>query len=108
MPRAQAIDTVLYAERPDGRRKRLHVSMSRTADLPDGAMVLQDGVSGPDPGKACAAMVVSRLWYSRGASGQRPLITPPSTVAVLSAGYRAQMLTSAFGEWNPNADFETT
>src|SRR5215469_12358378 len=42
-PKARDIDAVLHAERLSGRHKRLHVLTSPAADLPDGAMVLQDG-----------------------------------------------------------------
>src|ERR1700757_59157 len=38
-PKAHEIDATLHAERLDRRRKRLHVLMSRAADLPDGAMI---------------------------------------------------------------------
>ena len=42
-PNAPDIDRVLHVERLDGRRKRLHDLTSPATDLPDGAMILQDG-----------------------------------------------------------------
>jgi hypothetical protein len=83
MPQAHAIDAALHAERLDGRRKRLHILMSSAADLPIGAMVLQDGVP---------LLILGRLarpWSLRGYGipvaplDSARLITPPSTVAVL-------------------------
>jgi hypothetical protein len=103
MPKAHAIDAALHAERLDGRRKRLHVLTSPAADLPDGAMVLQDGVPHLILGR------LARPWSLRGYGipvtplDCAQLITPPSTVAVLSAGYRPQMHASAFAEGNASA-----
>lgn len=42
-PKAHHIDAILHEEPLDGRRKRLHDLTSPAADLPDGAMILQDG-----------------------------------------------------------------
>lgn len=42
-PKAPDIDRVLHAERLEGRRKRLHTLTSPAAELPDGAMILQNG-----------------------------------------------------------------
>ncbi|MGH7154581.1 MAG: hypothetical protein ACREF3_11700, partial [Acetobacteraceae bacterium] len=43
--KAGEIDRVLHVERIEGHRKRLHALTSPAADLPDGAMVLQDGAA---------------------------------------------------------------
>lgn len=98
--KAREIDRVLHAERLEGRAKRLHILTSSAVELPDGAMVLQDGA--PHlilEGRALA-------WSLRGygapvkpLDGAR-LITPPSTVAVLRAGYRPQIHASVFAESN--------
>lgn len=103
VPKAPDIDRTLHAERLDGRRKRVHALTSPAAELPDGAMVLQDG----EPYLILNG--AARLWSFRGygppltpARGAR-LITPPSTVAVLRAGYRPQIHASAFGEPNAGA-----
>jgi hypothetical protein len=96
MPKARDIDAALHAERLVGRCKRLHVLTAPAVDLPNGAMVLQDGLPHLIVGG------VARPWSLRGyGPAVMPLdcsrlITPPSTVAVLSAGYRPQLHTSAF------------
>jgi hypothetical protein len=83
-PKAHDIDTALHAERLDGNRKRLHPLMCRAAELPDGAMVLQDGVPHLILGGA------AHPWSFRGYGMPvaplhcAQLITPPSTVVVLS------------------------
>jgi hypothetical protein len=87
--KAPEIDRVLHAERLDGRAKRLHPLPGVPADLPDGAMVLQDGAP------HLILDGAARSWSLRGygppgaVKGDALLITPPSTVAVLKAGYRA-------------------
>jgi hypothetical protein len=95
-PKAPGIDRVLHVERLEGRRKRLH---GLPADLPDGAMVVQDG--------APHLMLNGRAlrWSARGygapaglMDGAR-LITPPSTVSVLREGYRPLIHASA-AFWN--------
>ena len=98
MPKARDIDAVLHSERLAGRRKRLHALTSPTADLPDGAMVLQDGVPHLILGR------LARPWSLRGYGipvtplDPAQLVTPPATVAVLRAGYRPQLHASAFAE----------
>jgi hypothetical protein len=103
MPKARGIDTALHAERLDGKRKRLHVLRSPAADLPDGAMILQDGVA------HVILEGLARPWALGGYGAPvapldfAQLITPPSTVAALRAGYRPQIHASAFGERNGSA-----
>jgi hypothetical protein len=98
MPKARDIDAVLHSERLAGRCKRLHALTSPTADLPDGAMVLQDGVPHLSLGR------LARPWSLRGYGipvtplDCAQLVTPPSTVAVLRVGYRPQIHASAFAE----------
>jgi hypothetical protein len=99
--KAPDIDSALHAERLDGRRKRLHLLTAPPAKLPDGAMVLQDAV----PYLMLGGL--ARPWSLRGygAPGapldSAELITPPSTIAALRAGYRPQVHPSAFDERNP-------
>jgi hypothetical protein len=100
MPKAPDIDATLHAERLNGRRKRLHPLPSPAAQLPNGAMILQHGT----PHLMVAGL--ARPWSLRGygepvaplASAQ--LITPPSTLAALAAGYRPQIHASAGAEGN--------
>jgi len=90
-PKAPAMDAVLHAERIEprpGYGKRLHRSPGGT--LPTGAMILLDGAAW-----GCGAGGL-RAWSYAGfgpVQGPRPvgevqLLTPPSVVAALSAGYR--------------------
>jgi hypothetical protein len=94
-PTAPQIDAVLHRERLQGRVKRIHALAHGSADLPDGTMIaVRD---------QAWLMVAGRplLWLPGGyrrvsapldADG---LITPPSTVAALRAGYRPLLHPSA-------------
>lgn len=92
---AAAMDTVLHAERLDRRAKGLHRLTLDT--LPDGTMIAQAG-------EAFAVRGADLLpWTSAGygATRRRPhgvpvdVLTPPSIVAVLAAGYSPR--------WHPTA-----
>jgi hypothetical protein len=94
---AREIDAVLHRERLAGREKRLHALTAPIEELPDGAMV-QDGAE--------SFLIVQRrplLWSSAGYRETRNtlrdavLLTPPSTVRALSAGYRPVLHRSAVG-----------
>ena len=88
-PLAREIDAVLHAERLDRGRKRLHVLRGGAGELPDGAVVAAAG----------EAYTLARgrafRWIPNGYEGAAEippaavLVTPPSTVAALRAGYRA-------------------
>ena len=93
--RAPEMDLVLHAERLEGRRKRTH-RLPLDA-LPDGAMIALDGHA--------FALRGSKLlrWTPEGYSqAQCPhtddaeVLTPPSILAVLGAGYRPH--------WHQSAD----
>src|SRR5436309_7711693 len=94
--RAGEMDAVLHAERLSGRKKRLHALLMPMQGLPDGAM-LQDGdesyliVGG-------RALSWSPAGYRQSASALQSamLLTPPSTVRALSAGYLPVLHPSAF------------
>lgn len=96
-PRAPAMDAALHAERLDGRAKRLHALPGALARLPDGTMVAA--------GEAAYLVAGGRAlrWspggYRAGATpaGIDRLLTPPSTVAALAAGYRPALHPSAEG-----------
>jgi hypothetical protein len=94
VPRAPAMDLVLQSERLDGRTKRTHERAF--ADLPDGAFVVLSD--------AAYAVLGSHLlrWSDAGYTetiarerGMATVLTPPSMVDVLSAGYQPQ--------WHPTA-----
>lgn len=83
---ADAMDRVLHAERLDGRRKRTH--RARLATLPDGTYVAFDAT----------AWLVWRdellAWSDTGYAQRQPardatvdVLTPPSIVALVAAGY---------------------
>jgi hypothetical protein len=92
---APAMDLVLHAERLDGKEKRLH---RRAIDeLPDGAVIARDSQPFAVRGKYLLH------WTPRGydASQARPrgiqvdVLTPPSMLKVLGAGYAPR--------WHPSA-----
>lgn len=86
-PRAPEMDETLQAERLSGREKRLH--RMKIDDLPDGAMISLE-----DEAFAVRGNALLR-WHSHGYDLRRPrprgitvdVLTPPSIVAVLKAGY---------------------
>jgi hypothetical protein len=93
--RAGDIDAVLHRERLEGSSKRLHALPMRIGELPDGAMV-----------QACEESFLIAQGRALGWSpaGYREpqrqieaamLLTPPSTLRALSAGYRPLLHRSA-------------
>jgi hypothetical protein len=93
--RAREIDVVLHGERLDRGRKRLHALLMPVAQLPDGAMVQR--------GEESFLIVQGRAlqWSMAGYSEvygeivDAMLLTPPSTLRALSAGYRPMLHPSA-------------
>jgi hypothetical protein len=85
---AREIDAVLHGERLERGKKRLHPLPVPVTELPDGAMVQQ--------GAECFLILQGRAlrWamagYERpeGALDDAMLLTPPSTMRALGAGYR--------------------
>ena len=92
---ATQIDAVLHRERLDGRTKRLHELPMPLDALPDGAMV-QAGVESflVLQGRA---LLWSMAGYRRADNAIRDamLLTPPSTLRAMSAGYRPVLHESA-------------
>jgi len=97
IPHAPEMDVVLQNERLVGRAKRAY--QSPIDDLPDGAMLALNG----EPQAAFAVRGAQLLrWSENGythaiarARGTANVLTPPSIVGVLAAGYRPQ--------WHPSA-----
>jgi hypothetical protein len=95
-PYADEMDEVLHWERLDGHAKRMH--KSRIDTLPDGAFITVDGESYTVRGDELLR------WTPDGYTTRTPrphgmmvdVLTPPSILAVLSAGYRPR--------WHPSAD----
>jgi hypothetical protein len=94
---ARDIDAVLHRERLEGGKKRLHALTVPIESLPDGAMV-QDG---PE-----SLLIVQGRALSWSPAGYREtltvlqdamLLTPPSTLRALGAGYRPLLHASAVG-----------
>ncbi|MGP7998972.1 MAG: hypothetical protein ACLPKI_16890 [Streptosporangiaceae bacterium] len=95
-PRAPDLDRVLHRERVDrARRQRTH--HAPTGELPDGVLIRVRGTAG--------LLLAGQLrpWSFQGyrAPSRGPLpagaevLTPPSTVAVIAAGYRPMLHPSA-------------
>jgi hypothetical protein len=92
---ARDIDAVLHRERLDRGRKRLHPLPMPLSELPDGAMV--------QAGDESYLIVQGRalLWSLAGyreaerAVDHAMLLTPPSTLRALAAGYRPVLHPSA-------------
>jgi hypothetical protein len=92
---APEIDAVLHRERLDGGKKRLHALPMPLKELPDGAMLQQDNES------YLVARGRALRWSPTGyreapdALDEAMLLTPPSTLRALSAGYRPLLHPSA-------------
>jgi hypothetical protein len=87
-PRAPEMDAALHAERLDARRgKRLHGMALK--DVPDGAMVVLDGRSHLVRGDALLPWSFGGYGAAvkRPAAGSIQVLTPPSIVAAIKAGY---------------------
>jgi hypothetical protein len=93
--RAGEIDRVLHGERLDRGRKRLHPLPAQFTELPDGAMVLRGQES------FLIAKGRALVWSPAGyraadiAGDDTMLLTPPSTLRALAAGYRPVLHPSA-------------
>ena len=93
--RAREIDAALHRERLDRGRKRLHPLPMPVAQLPDGAMVQRgEGSFLILQGRA---LQWSMAGYGKadGAIENALLLTPPSTLRALGAGYRPVLHPSA-------------
>lgn len=94
-PRAPEMDAILHGERLSGREKRTHCR--ELAELPDGAMIACNGAAFALRGgmlmRWSPAGYVER--GPRPASTDVDVLTPPSVIVVLAAGYRPL--------WHPSA-----
>jgi hypothetical protein len=110
---AKQIDATLHRERLDGRAKRLHPLPCAVEALPDGAMVAD--IKRDDTGVRDGACIGTAYLFTRGGllrwsfEGYQPvevavieglqdrlfLLTPPSTLRALEAGYQPALHPSA-------------
>jgi hypothetical protein len=86
--RAGDVDRVLHRERLDGGRKRLHALPVPLGQLPDGAMVRQGDDSYLIAQGRALAWSPAGYRETPAALADAMLLTPPSTLRALSAGYR--------------------
>jgi hypothetical protein len=94
-PRASEIDRRLHGERLAGRDKRLHALCEPARALPDGAMVAQGMTSYLVAGGRLLRWTEAGYGAGPHALDDARLLTPPSTLRALAAGYRATLHPSA-------------
>ena len=92
---AREIDAVLHRERLDGRAKRLHPLPAPIEQLPDGAMVQNGSESFLMVQGRALAWSPAGYRQAQNALEDTMLLTPPSTLRALSAGYRPVLHPSA-------------
>ncbi|MGA2291320.1 hypothetical protein [Bradyrhizobium sp.] len=93
--RAAEIDAVLHRERLSGGKKRLHPLPLPWRDLPDGAMLQQDGESFLVMQRQALQWSPAGYLETENAIDNAMLLTPPSTLRALSAGYKPVLHPSA-------------
>ncbi|EFO34566.1 conserved hypothetical protein [Roseibium sp. TrichSKD4] len=99
-PSADDMDTILHAERLNGKAKRLHTL--RTDELPDGAMVLVDGA-------VYALRQGMLLAWSFGAYGIPKFTALPTTCEVLTPPSILKSLLNGYTPvWHPSAPNPTS
>lgn len=87
-PLAGVMDAVLHAERVARRRKRLHPLEGPLAALPDGAVVARGAEAFTLRGGLAYRWTVEGYAAPLRLAGADGLLTPPSTIGALAAGYR--------------------
>jgi hypothetical protein len=93
--RADDIDSVLHRERLEGTKKRLHGLPMRLLELPDGAMVAAGAESFLIAKGRALRWSPAGYREAQGRIEGAMLLTPPSTLRALSAGYRVVLHRSA-------------
>ena len=92
-PRAGEMDAQLHAERVDSRSRRQRTSRARAGTLPDGVMIQH----GDGPGLLIGGRVLPwsfagyRAPVALGPDAAVDVLTPPSSVAAIAAGYRPML-----------------
>ncbi len=85
---ARDIDAALHSQRLQGHAKRIHPLRVPPAELPDGAMIVLSGDAYLVAGGLASRWTESGYQPPRRLSRADGLLTPPSTLATLAAGYR--------------------
>ena len=93
--RAKEIDAVLHRERLDRGNKRLHPLPVTLRELPDGAMVQTGAESYLIVGGRALQWSMAGYRKASAAIDDARLLTPPSTLRAISAGYRPVLHVSA-------------
>jgi len=93
--RAKELDAVLHGERLERGKKRLHPLPMPMAQLPDGAMVLAGEQSFLIAQGRALQWSMAGYRKADGAFDGPMLLTPPSTLRALRAGYRPVLHPSA-------------
>jgi hypothetical protein len=92
---ARDIDAVLHRERLSDGKKRLHAIPMPLEQLPDGAMVQEAGESYVIVQGRALAWSPAGYGEAKHSIDNAMLLTPPSTLRALSAGYRVVLHPSA-------------
>jgi hypothetical protein len=88
VPRAPEMDAVLHAERLEHGGKRPHALFLRVDELPDGAVVAAAGEAYTTAGGRAFRWTPQGYEPAPDITRADGLLTPPSTLGALSAGYR--------------------
>lgn len=87
-PSAGELDAVLHSERLSGGRKRIHPLPSPLAELPDGTMVVASDSAYTIASGRCFRWTEAGYHGPEAGVTAEGMLTPPSTVKALRAGYR--------------------
>jgi hypothetical protein len=87
-PSAAAIDDVLHRERLDRGQKFIHAVPAPLTELPDGAVIVESGAAYTVAGGQAFRWTARGYELPQKISRADGLLTPPSTLKALQAGYR--------------------
>lgn len=98
VPTASEMDSVLHGERIERGHKKIHAFAGPVSELPDGAFVVSAGEAFAVVGGLAFRWTASGYLDSMELSRADGLLTPPSTLQVLRAGYRPVLHPDLLGE----------
>jgi len=96
-PRAGEMDAVLHGERVDRTRRQVTRTMD-VGQLPDGVMIRTGGDTGLLIGGRLRAWSLTGYGAAAGVSGPVEVLTPPTIIAAIGAGYRPMVHPTAAPE----------